>query len=101
MNPERILKIILSPHTSEKSARGTEKNREYVFEVSKSASKAEIKAAFEHLFNTKVDDVRVLNVKSKDRRFGQIMGKKKAWKKAYITLTEGQQPIDIAGSIKG
>ena len=99
MNQERLLKIILAPHMSEKAAKGTEKNGEYVFKVSNDAEKAEIKTAIESLFNTKVKKVRVLNVKPKDRRFGAIIGKKKGWKKAYVTLNEGQQ-LDFAGSSK-
>jgi large subunit ribosomal protein L23 len=51
------------------------------------------------LFNTKVDKVRVLNVKSKPRRFGGVIGKKKGWKKAYVTLIEGQQ-LDLSDSMK-
>ncbi len=97
MNQERFLKIVLSPHMSEKAAIATEKRREYVFEVRKEATKPEIKEAIEFLFKTKVESVRVLNVKTKPKRFGQIMGRSKAWKKAYVTLQEGQS-IEFAGA---
>jgi large subunit ribosomal protein L23 len=97
MNEERILKIILSPHISEKATIAAEKRREYVFEVLKNASKAEIKTAIEHLFKTQVDAVRVLNVKTKPKRFGKVEGRSKAWKKAYVTLQEGQE-INFAGN---
>ena len=97
MNEERMLSIVLAPHMSEKAAIGTEKRRAYVFQVRQDANKSEVKEAIEYLFNTKVDKVRVLNVKSKPRRFGNIIGKKKGWKKAYVTLLEGQN-IDMAGS---
>jgi large subunit ribosomal protein L23 len=93
---ERLLKIILAPHMSEKAAMGAEKRRQYVFEVLPDATKPEVKAAIELLFKTEVMSVRVLNVKTKPRRFGQIQGRSKAWKKAYVTLKEGQE-ISFAG----
>jgi large subunit ribosomal protein L23 len=52
MNQERLLKIILAPHMSEKAAIGSEKRRDYVFEVASDATKPEVKAAVELLFNT-------------------------------------------------
>lgn len=91
MKEERLLKIILSPHLSEKASKATEKHGEYVFQVASDASKPEVKQAIEMLFKTKVAAVRLLNVKSKPKRFGQIEGKSKAWKKAYVTLEAGQQ----------
>jgi large subunit ribosomal protein L23 len=93
---ERLLKVILAPHMSEKAAIGAEKRREYVFEVAQDATKPEVKSAVELLFKTKVKTVRVLNVKTKPRRFGQIQGRSKAWRKAYVTLHEGQE-ISFAG----
>jgi large subunit ribosomal protein L23 len=99
MKEQRLMKVILSPHMSEKAAMGTEKNRSYVFQVCLDTNKTEVKQAIEYLFNTKVDQVRIVNVKTKERRFGNVLGKKKGWKKAYITLSEGQR-IDMAGSAK-
>lgn len=97
MNEERLLSIILAPHMSEKATLGAGKKSQYIFEVCRDANKIEVKSAIEHLFATKVDKVRIVNVTSKPRRFGKVMGKKKAWKKAYVTLLEGQQ-IDFAGT---
>lgn len=97
MNQERIMKIILSPHLSEKAAIATQERREYVFEVCCDAAKPEIKEAVESLFKTKVDLVRIVNVKTKPKRFGATQGRSKAWKKAYVTLQAGQQ-IDFAGT---
>ncbi len=97
MNHERLLKIILSPHMSEKAAIATEKRRAYVFEVASDANKLEIKNAIELLFKTQVEAVRIVNVKPKPRRFGKIQGKSKAWKKAYVSLMAGQE-INFAGS---
>ena len=96
MSAERLLQIIVAPHVSEKTTRATEKNNVYVFKVATTATKPEVKKAVEHLFNTKVEDVRVVNVKPKTRRFRGIEGMKKKWKKAYVTLVEGQK-IDLLG----
>ncbi len=98
MKQERLLTIILSPHMSEKAAIGAEKRGEYVFEVASCATKPEVKKAVELLFKTKVAVVRVVNVKSKPKRFGSIQGRSKAWKKAYVTLEAGQQ-IDFASGL--
>ena len=97
MNQERLLKVVLAPHMSEKAAIAMEKNGEYVFHVGKDASKPEVKEAVELLFKTKVQKVRILNVKSKPKRFGQVQGTSKAWKKAYVTLRDGER-IDFAGA---
>jgi large subunit ribosomal protein L23 len=97
MNRERLLKVILSPHVSEKSTIGMEKRNEYVFQVIDCATKPEIKDAVEFLFNTKVKSVRVLNVKPKTRLFRGVEGKKKGWKKAYVTL-QADQKLDVMGA---
>lgn len=97
MNQERLINIILSPHVSEKASSATEKHGVYVFEVMRNATKPEIKLAVEFLFKTKVEAVRTVNVKSKPKRFGNIKGKSKAWKKAYVTLESGQH-IEFAGA---
>jgi large subunit ribosomal protein L23 len=88
---ERLLKIILSPHLSEKAAIAKDNANQYVFKVAKNATKPEIKEAVEMLFSTSVDAVRIVNVKSKPKRFGSIQGKSKSWKKAYVKLTPGQK----------
>ena len=91
MNQERLLKTLLSPHMSEKASIAAEKRRQYVFEVASDATKPEVKAAVEQLFTTEVQAVSIVNVKSKPRRFGQIKGHSKTWKKAYVTLKEGKE----------
>ena len=65
MNQERLLQVILSPHVSEKAARAAEGDNAYAFKVSKDASKPEIRAAVEMLFEVSVVDVRTVNVKAK------------------------------------
>jgi large subunit ribosomal protein L23 len=97
MNQERLLRVVLAPHMSEKAAITMEKNGEYVFHVGSDSTKPEVKEAVEQLFKTKVEKVRILNMKGKPRRFGQIQGKSKAWKKAYVTLKDGER-IDFAGA---
>lgn len=96
-NERRILKILKAPHLSEKATLATEKRNEYVFEVGKDVTKAEIKTAVEHLFKVKVKAVSTVNVKTKPKRFGNIQGRSKAWKKAYVTL-HADQKIELAGA---
>ena len=93
----RRFKIIVRPHLSEKSTKIADRYRQFVFKVSKNASKTEIKHAVESLFNVKVNAVQLLNVKPKLRRFKQIEGYRKAWKKAYVSLKEGFD-IDFTGT---
>lgn len=97
MNQERLLKVLLAPHLSEKSSVVADANNQYVFRVVTDASKPEIKAAVEHLFNVSVDAVRVCTVKGKIKRFGQRMGQRSDWKKAYVTLKEGQEISFMGG----
>jgi large subunit ribosomal protein L23 len=97
MNQERILQVLLAPHVSEKSTLAADANGQHVFKVLPGASKIEIKQAVEQLFEVKVAQVRVMNVKGKTKRFGQREGKRSDWRKAYVTLAEGQD-IDFAGA---
>lgn len=97
MNTDRLHNIILGPVVSEKSTRAAEKRNQAVFKVAKGAQKIEIKQAVEQLFSVKVTDVQTLNMKGKKKRFGQSLGKRSDWKKAYVTLAEGQE-IDFLGS---
>lgn len=89
MNQERLLKILLAPHVSEKSTMVGERNRQVVFKVINDANKQEVKLAVEKLFNVEVAGVQITNVKTKAKRFSGIVGTRKGWKKAYITLKEG------------
>ena len=97
MNQERIMQVLLAPHISEKTAVLADSDRQHVFKVLPNATKTEIKQAVESLFDVKVDQVRVLNVKGKTKRFGQRNGKRSDWRKAYVKLAEGQD-IDFAGA---
>jgi len=97
MNEERLLKVLLAPHVSEKATMATETSNTVVFKVLKDASKAEIKAAVEKLFEVEVNSVRTLVCKGKTKRHGQSFGKRSDWKKAYVMLKEGQD-IDFVGA---
>jgi large subunit ribosomal protein L23 len=96
MNEQRLLKVLLAPHVSEKSTMASETNNAFVFKVLPDSTKAEIKAAVEKLFEVEVQGVRTLNVKGKVKRHGQSFGKRSDWKKAYVVLKEGQD-IDFVG----
>jgi large subunit ribosomal protein L23 len=96
MNKEKLTKIILSPCVSEKST-GMRVDRQYVFRVCKEATKIEIASAIKFLFDVDVDVVRTINVQGKKRKFGNIQGRRKDWKKAYVTIKEGQA-INLGGA---
>ena len=85
---------ILSPVITEKSTLLSEQNK-VVFKVADDASKDEIAAAVEALFNVKVTKVNTLNVKGKTKRFRGRPGRRSDVKKAIVTLAEGQS-IDIS-----
>jgi large subunit ribosomal protein L23 len=89
MNDERLMKVLLAPHVSEKSTSVAERNRQFVFKVVRDATKPEIRRAVEKMFDVKVDGVQILNVKGKNKRFGALRGRRSDWKKAYVTLKEG------------
>ncbi|GAB3241693.1 50S ribosomal protein L23 [Pseudaeromonas pectinilytica] len=93
---ERLLKVLKAPHISEKSTMVAEKLNTIVFKVATDATKAEIKAAVEKLFEVKVEAVRTLNVMGKTKRTGARVGRRSDWKKAYVTLVPGQD-IDFMG----
>jgi large subunit ribosomal protein L23 len=97
MNQERLMKVLLSPLVSEKSTRIADANNQYAFKVLPDASKPEIRKAVELMFDVKVKGVQVANVRGKIKRFGQALGKRADWKKAYVTLAEGHD-IDFMGA---
>ena len=93
MNTEDAYDVIRSPSITEKSTMVSEHNQ-VVFNVSRTATKPEIKAAVEQLFNVKVKAVNTLNRKGKIKRFRGMLGKRNDIKKAIVTLEEGQS-IDV------
>ena len=94
MSQARIYDILQAPVISEKSSAAQQDKNTLVFKVLKDATKDEIKAAVETLFNVKVEAVRTLNFQGKVRRTARGFGKRSDWKKAYVTLPEGTQ-LDI------
>ena len=92
---ERLMQVLLAPVVSEKSTFVGEKNNQFVFRVLPDATKPEVKAAVELLFSPKdkkleVEGVRIVNVKSKEKRMGKFVGRRSGWKKAYVNLKAGQ-----------
>ena len=81
--------IIIAPVVTEKSAAMAENGRTYTFKVAKSANKTQIAQAIESAFNVQVESVRTLNTKSKAKRVGRYTGKTKTYKKAIVTLRDG------------
>ncbi len=88
---ERLMQVLLAPLVSEKSTFIGEKHNQYVFHVAADATKPEIKAAVELMFKTKVKSVQVANVGGKEKRFGGYVGRRRQWKKAYVSLAQGQE----------
>ncbi len=89
--------VIIAPVITEKATMLAEKNQ-VVFKVRKDATKPEIKAAVEALFNVKVKAVNTLNVKGKVKRFRGRLGRRPDVKKAIVTLAEGSR-IDVTTGI--
>jgi large subunit ribosomal protein L23 len=97
MNQERLLQVILAPQITEKATHVADKHQQIAFKVRTDATKPEIKAAVELVFKVEVSDVTVANVKGKVKRAGRIMGRRKDWKKAYVSLKPGQEINFAAG----
>jgi len=97
MSQERLLQVLLAPQISEKATFIADKNEQVVFKVASDATKPEIKAAVELLFKVQVESVQVANVKGKEKRFGRFIGRRKNWKKAYVSLKPGQEINFAAG----
>ena len=93
---EQLMNVLLAPHVSEKAARASESGNQFVFRVRGDATKPQIKAAVELMFEVKVQGVQVVNTEGKQKRFGQRAGRRSDIKKAYVRLAEGQT-IELAG----
>ena len=94
---DRLLQVILAPQITEKATRIADKNQQIAFKVRTDATKLEIKAAVELVFKVEVDAVTVINVAGKVKRAGRVMGRRKDWKKAYVSLKPGQEINFAAG----
>jgi len=90
MNAERLYQVILAPVVTEKATIVAENNQQVVFRVALDATKPEIKAAVEMLFDVEVESVQVLNRKGKSKRFGRFEGRRRHERKAYVRIKDGQ-----------
>ena len=87
---KNLYQIVKRPLLTEKSDRLRETDNQYCFEVAVGANKLEVKAAIESLFEVKVSSVRIQNRIGKAKRMGRFTGKRADWKKAIVTLKEGE-----------
>ena len=97
MNQERLMQVLLAPQISEKATYVADKHEQVVFRVASDATKPEIKAAVELLFKVEVEAVQVANVKGKVKRFKGSTGRRKGWKKAFVSLKPGQEINFVEG----
>ena len=90
MNREQLMNVLIAPHVTEKTSLAMQNNNQYTFRVKKNATKTDIKAAVELMFEVKVKGVQIVNEPGKTRRFGKLQGRTQDWKKAYVSLAQGQ-----------
>ena len=94
-----IYRVIKRPVITEKGLTLKENERTLCFEVEESASKQQIQEAVEQLFKVKVEHVRTMVVPGKMRRRGKYSGYRSDWKKAYVTLREGEKMIEYGENV--
>lgn len=97
MNKERMYKVLLGAHISEKATIIADEANQFAFKVTKDATRPEIKEAVEKIYGVVVKNVRVLNVKGKVKKSVRGVSRKPSWKKAYVRLEEGHD-IDFAST---
>ena len=100
MNKEQLMNVLIAPHVTEKTSLAMQNNNQYTFRVKRNATKTDIKAAVELMFEVKVKGVQIVNEPGKTRRFGKLTGRTQDWKKAYVSLAAGQA-IDYEARAKG
>ncbi len=86
-----MYEVIRKPIVTEKSSIQKEESSKVTFEVDRRANKIEIKNAVQKLFNVKVLNVNVMNFDGKKKRLGRNIGSKSDWKKAVVTLKQGDK----------
>ena len=94
-----VYDVIKRPVITEKGLTLKENDRTLCFEVDNKASKQQIQEAVEQLFEVKVQAVRTMVVPGKMRRRGKYMGYRSDWKKAYVTLREGEKMIEYGENL--
>ncbi len=92
-----LYKVIVRPLITEKATSLKESGNQYVFQVSISANKYQITNAVEKIFKVQVTDIKTCRFRGKQRRVGKSIGKRPNWKKAYVTLKEGDRLQFIEG----
>ncbi len=97
MNQEKIFKTLLAQIVSEKTTQLSSAHNQYVFKVRSDSNKKEIKAAVEALFGVNVENVTTANVRGKKKIFKGRAGTRASWKKAMVSVPEGQM-IDISNA---
>ena len=90
-NAERLMTVLLAPVISEKATFIADKHSQVIFRVTPDATKPEVKAAVELMWKVEVDTVQISIVKGKEKRFGRFIGRRRGWKKAYVSLKPGQE----------
>jgi len=99
MNREQLMSVLIAPHVTEKSSLAMQNHNQYTFRVRRDATKTDVKKAVELMFDVKVTGVQVVNEPGKARRFGKTPGRTQDWKKAYVSLSDGQS-IDYEARAK-
>ncbi len=84
-----IYSIIKKPLVTEKSTIAREEENKYLFEVDRGATKIDIRNAVEKIFKVSVVNVHTINISGKKKRVGRVVGRRRNWKKAVITLAPG------------
>jgi large subunit ribosomal protein L23 len=97
VNTERLTKLIIGPVVAEKASRVNEAHNQVVLKVLPDANKLEIKQAVELMFKVDVTAVTTARIKGKLKRTGRYIGRRNEWKKAYVTLAEGND-INFLGA---
>mgnify|MGYP001820701294 CR=1 FL=1 len=90
-----IHEVIRGPLITEKSTDLKEDHRTLCFKVARGATKTEVRNAVEQLLGVKVASVRTAVVRGKVKRYGRFEGKRPDWKKAFVTLREGEKMIEF------
>jgi large subunit ribosomal protein L23 len=92
-----VYQVLLGPLLTEKGTMMKEKDNKIVFKVARDANKIEIRNAVEEIFKVKVNQVSTMNCKGKKKRLGKHEGRRPDWKKAIVTLKEGEKLDFIEG----
>ncbi len=95
----RAHEVLRLPLITEKSTHLKENQRTMTFKVARDANKSEIKEAVERIFKVKVESVRTANFHGKTRRQGRFSGRRPDWKKAYVTLREGEKMVEFSETV--